>query len=149
MDLQKHRINKSLRLYGRNMDMIFTDISDPMLEAAKKQIGDNPRATVVKTDFATPDWVDGFEVEAPFDVIVSGFAIHHQSDDRKKGLYAEIYGLLCEGGVFLNLDQVSSATPSGSELFDSFFVDHLRRFQSNVSHGKTTREIEKAYYQDK
>ena len=129
--------------------VIFADISAPMLEASKKKIGDNQRATVVKADFATPDWVDGFEVETPFDVIVSGFAIHHQPDDRKKELYAEIYGLLCEGGVFLNLEQVSSATPSGSELFDSFFVDHLRRFHSNVSPGKTTREIEEAYYQDK
>ena len=94
--------------------VIFADISDPMLEASKKQIGDNPRATVVKVDFATRDWVDGLEIETPFDVIVSGFAIHHQPHERKKELYAEIYGLLCEGGMFLNLDQVDSATPSGS-----------------------------------
>jgi tRNA (cmo5U34)-methyltransferase len=129
--------------------VIFTDISDPMLEAARKKIGDNPRATVVKTDFATPAWIDGLEAGTPFDVIVSGFAIHHQPDDRKKELYAEIYGLLGEGGVFLNLDQVKSATPSGSELFDSFFIDHIRRFNSKVSPDKSTREIEEAYYQDK
>lgn len=129
--------------------VFFADISEPMLEASKKQIGENPRATVVKADFATPDWADELEIKTPFDVIVSGFAIHHQPDDRKRELYAEIHGLLCEGGVFLNLEHVSSATPSGIVLFDSFFVDHLRRFHHNISPGETTREIEEAYYQGK
>ena len=91
-----------------------------------------------------------FEIEIPFDVIVSGFAIHHQPDDRKEELYSEIYRLLCEGGVFLNLEHVSSATLSGSELFDSFFIDHIRRFHSNISpDDKTIREIEESYYRDK
>jgi tRNA (cmo5U34)-methyltransferase len=129
--------------------VIFADVSDPMLEATRKKIGDNPRATVIKADFATPEWVDWFEAETPFDVIVSGFAIHHQPDDRKKELYAEIHGLLCDGGVFLNLEHVSSATSAGSELFDSFFVDHIRRFNNNVNPGKSTREIEEAFYRDK
>jgi ubiquinone/menaquinone biosynthesis C-methylase UbiE len=89
---------------------IFTDFSEPMLEALRRQIVGNQKATVIKADFATPTWAKSFEAEKPFDVIVSGFAIHHQTDNRKKELYAEIYGLLREGGVFLNLEHVSSAT---------------------------------------
>jgi len=127
--------------------MIFADFSEPMLEALRRQIDTNQRATVIKTDFATPAWAKRFGIEKPFDVIVSGFAIHHQPDDRKRELYAEIYGLLSEGGVFLNLDHVSSATPSGSALFDSFFVDHLLRFHRDTTPNKTRREIEEAYYQ--
>ena len=127
--------------------MIFADFSEPMLEALRKQIGSNQRATVIKADFAIPAWAKGVEVEKPFDVIVSGFAIHHLPDDRKRDLYAEIYGLLSGGGVFLNLEHVSSATPSGSALFDSFFVDHLFRFHRDTTPGKTRHEIEEAYYQ--
>jgi tRNA (cmo5U34)-methyltransferase len=125
----------------------FADFSEPMLEALRKQIGGNQRAAVMKVDFATPAWAKSFEVEEPFDVIVSGFAIHHQPDDRKRELYAEIYGLLSEGGIFLNLEHVSSVSPSVSALFDSFFVDHLLRFHGNVTPSKTRQEIEETYYQ--
>jgi tRNA (cmo5U34)-methyltransferase len=127
--------------------VIFADFSEPMLEALQKQIGTNQRTTVIKADFATPAWAKCIEVEKPFDVIVSGFAIHHQPDDRKKELYAEIYELLGEGGVFLNLEHVSSPTPSVSALFDSFFVDHLLCFHRDTVPDRTRREIEEAYYQ--
>jgi ubiquinone/menaquinone biosynthesis C-methylase UbiE len=125
----------------------FADFSEPMLEAAKKQIGNKRRATVVKADFTTPAWVKALAIGKHFDVILSGFAIHHQTDNRKRELYSEIYGLLLEGGIFLNLEHVSSATPSGSALFDSFFVDHLLRFHADASPHKTRREIEEDYYQ--
>jgi tRNA (cmo5U34)-methyltransferase len=127
--------------------IVFADFSEPMLEALRKKIGSNQRATIIKVDFATPGWAKGFEVEKPFDVIVSGFAIHHQPDDRKRKLYTEIYRLLSKGGVFLNLEHVSSATPSGSAIFNSFFVDHLLRFHRDTTPIKTRQEIEEAYYQ--
>jgi tRNA (cmo5U34)-methyltransferase len=125
----------------------FADFSEPMLDALRRQIGADQRATVIKADFATPAWVKRFEVEKPFDVIVSGFAIHHQPDNRKKVLYAEIYGLLNVGGLFLNLEHVSSATPPASALFDSFFVDYLLRFHGDMTPSKTRHEIEETYYQ--
>jgi ubiquinone/menaquinone biosynthesis C-methylase UbiE len=125
----------------------FVDFSEPMLEAAKRQISHNRRATIVKADFTTPAWVKVLGTKRPIDIIVSGFAIHHQTDNRKKELYSEIYGLLREDGIFLNLEHVSSATPSGSNLFDSFFVDHLLRFHTDTNPNKTRCEIEEDYYQ--
>jgi SAM-dependent methyltransferase len=113
--------------------VIFAGFSEPMLEKLRIRLGTDKRTAVINTDFATSAWIKGIEMEKPFDVIVSGFAIHHQPDERKRNLYAEIYGLLKAGGIFLNLDQVSSATHS----------------ITNNRPDITIHEIEEAYYQDK
>jgi hypothetical protein len=37
-----------------------------------------------RSDFSAPSWIKVLDEETPFDIIVSGFAIHHQPDSRKK-----------------------------------------------------------------
>ena len=128
---------------------IFADFSEPMLAKVRKKVGGNKQARVIPIDFATSTWTNAVEAEIPFDIILSGFAIHHQLDDRKKALYTEIYDLLNEGGLFLNLDQVSSVTSTISEIFDSFFLDNIRCSLSNSDQNKIMKQIEKAYYEDK
>jgi hypothetical protein len=49
--------------------------------------------------------------------VVSSFAIHHLEHIRKQQLYAEIWALLDEGGVFCNLEHVASASPYGHARF--------------------------------
>jgi tRNA (cmo5U34)-methyltransferase len=53
----------------------------------------------------------------PFDVIVSGFAIHHLPHARKRTLFHEIAASLRPGGVFANLEVVQCATPELQEEF--------------------------------
>lgn len=127
----------------------FGDFSEPMLAKVREKVGTSKKASVIQIDFATPAWIKAVEPETPFDIIVSGFAIHHQPDDRKKALYSEIYELLNEGGVFLNLDQVSSETAALSEIFDSFFLENIRRSLPNSDQNEIMNQIEKAYYEDK
>jgi SAM-dependent methyltransferase len=124
----------------------FVDFSDPMLDAVRKCLGGAPRATVVKADFSTADWRYVLPTTTAFDIVVSGFAIHHQPDSRKKALYSEMYDLLVAGGVFLNLEHVASITPAGEHLFDEFFIDHLHDFHASSSPGRTRDEIADTYY---
>lgn len=109
---------------------LFVDFSDPMLDAARENVGVIPHAVFAKADFSEPHWLVAVEPYGPFDIIVSGFSIHHQPNGRKRPLYSEIYGLLAAGGVFLNLEHVSSATQAGEQLFDEFFVDYLHEFHA-------------------
>jgi tRNA (cmo5U34)-methyltransferase len=126
--------------------VIFADFSEPMLKAAKKRLGENPRAALVKADFSSRSWVDGVRALRPVDVVVSGFAIHHQPDQRKKELYAEVFGFLRDGGLFLNLEHVAPVTSNVGHLFDNYFIDHLYRFHRKKNPTQSREEVEKAYY---
>ena len=65
----------------------LVDFSEPMLDAARAQLGDRePRPQFVLADLGTPDWRRA--LTGAFDVIVSGYAIHHLPDQRKRDLYA-------------------------------------------------------------
>ena len=113
-----------------NASGLFIDNSDPMLEAARASLKETPKVTLSKGDFSLPDWTTIAEehtAHAPFDIVISGFAIHHLTNARKQELYGEIFALLGAEGLFLNLEHVSSSTPSGRDLFDAFLIDHLRQ----------------------
>jgi len=88
-------------------ESVALDFSDPMLKLVKKRFENDNSVEVVKHDLNVPlpkkRW-------APFDLIISGLAIHHLIHERKKELYRELFDLLNSGGVFLNLEHVSSST---------------------------------------
>lgn len=126
--------------------VVFTDFSDPMLNALRSRLGQNPRAIIAAADFSTPAWRDSLASFPSFDVVVSGFAIHHQPDSRKKVLYGEIHDLLAPGGVFLNLEHVASVSPAGKDMFDELFIDSLFRFHHASQPDRTREEIATTYY---
>ena len=83
----------------------LVDFSEPMLDAARAQLRDHvPAPQFVVADLAVPQWVGAVSGQGPFDVVASGYAIHHLVDQRKRDLYREVFALLRPGGVFVNLE---------------------------------------------
>jgi tRNA (cmo5U34)-methyltransferase len=106
----------------------LVDFSVPMLERAHVQLGDHgANLQFVMADFGLPEWVEPVARRAPFDVVVSGYAIHHQPDERKQALYGEILNLLKPGGLFVNVEHVASPTEWVAAINDELFVDSLHR----------------------
>jgi SAM-dependent methyltransferase len=106
--------------------VVFVDFSEPMLEATRAQLPENTRCDVLKIDYGRPDWIQHLPIPA-FDVILSGFSIHHQTDENKMRIYQQIFDLLNPGGLFLNLEHVASRAPWMETIFDDIFIDHLRQ----------------------
>ncbi len=81
------------------------DFSPTMLESAQKLFAGDGNVAIVAHDFTCK-----LPALGHFDCVVSSFAIHHVQHERKRSLYAEVFDLLLPGGVFCNLEHVSSAT---------------------------------------
>jgi tRNA (cmo5U34)-methyltransferase len=125
-------------------EAVLVDFSEPMLAAARERLID-ASPTVLQADFGRRDWTEKVEALAPFDAVVSGYAIHHQSDERKRKVYGEIYALLAPGGVFVNVEHVAPSTARVSSLSDDLFIDSLTAHNRKMGGQKTRDQIAADY----
>lgn len=93
-------------------EAVAVDFSPAMLEAARKRFAGDSTVAIVEHNMDAP-----LPALGKFDAVISSFAIHHLVHERKRELYAEVYELLNAGGVFCNLEHVSSPTPRLHEEF--------------------------------
>jgi tRNA (cmo5U34)-methyltransferase len=135
--------------------VIFADFSEPMLAAARQRLAGYKHVSFVNVDYGQPEWrtqvkeiINGqlSMSNCQFDVIISGFSIHHQPDWRKKEVYAELYDLLKPGGIFVNIEHVASRSRWIEQHFEAFFIDSLVRYHQQNGSGKTRAQISQDYY---
>jgi tRNA (cmo5U34)-methyltransferase len=84
---------------------VALDFSPTMLEQLRGKFGSESDVTIVAHDLGNPLPELGL-----FEAVVSSFAIHHLTHERKRALYGEVYERLNSGGVFVNLEHVASPT---------------------------------------
>ncbi len=94
-------------------EAVALDFSDAMLERLRARFGGDNRVQVLSHNLDQPLP----EALGRFDAVVSSFAIHHLTHERKRAVYAEVFRLLLPGGIFCNLDHVASATRPLHERF--------------------------------
>ncbi|MEL7038425.1 MAG: class I SAM-dependent methyltransferase [Cyanobacteria bacterium J06592_8] len=127
--------------------VVFLDFSEAMMSALKEQVPDSiNQSEFILEDFGQKQWVNTVQDWGQFDVIISGFAIHHQPDSRKQELYQEIYNLLTPGGIFMNLEHVQSASHFGQSLFNEMFIDSLYNYHQQQGKSQSREEIAQQYY---
>jgi tRNA (cmo5U34)-methyltransferase len=107
---------------GRLLDLVLRarpkatgvalDFSPLMLERLQSRFAASPAVEIVTHDLNEP-----LPALGTFDAVVSSFAIHHVDHARKRQLYAEIWTVLNDGGVFCNLEHVDSASAYGHARF--------------------------------
>jgi tRNA (cmo5U34)-methyltransferase len=97
-------------------DATLLDGSTVMLEHAQERLkpfGD--RVHVVQGDLSQATWREG--LQPPYDVVVSSIAIHNLFDaGAVRALYAQVYEVVADGGIFLNLDYLRPVTPLTGQL---------------------------------
>lgn len=100
------RLLALIKLARPNVNAVALDFSPTMIEHLRSRFADDLSVEVMVHDLDNPLPVS----LGTFDGIVSSFAIHHVTHERKRSLYEEAYELLNPGGMFCNLEHVSSPT---------------------------------------
>ena len=108
------RLLALLRIDRPNATGVSADLSPTMLDAARDRFAGDPLVEVIEYDLDQP-----LPAFTGVDAIVSCFAIHHCTHERKRALCAEIFDALEPGGVFYNLEHVASVSP---EMHDAFLA---------------------------
>jgi ubiquinone/menaquinone biosynthesis C-methylase UbiE len=129
-----------------NAKAVLLDISEPMIESAKEKLSIYNNTDFIVCDYGRKDWLNKVSSSTPFDLIVSGFSIHHQPDVRKHELYEEFFNMLNVNGLFINIEQVLSPTKWIESIFDELFIDSLYKMHFKQGNSISRDEVAEFWF---
>ena len=105
---------------------LLIDSSKPMIERARTSMASfGEKVQIREADLNSALWA--LSIHGSVDLVISAFAIHHLSHSRKKELYGEIHQVLHPGGLFVNIEHVSSPSLELEALFDEGFISEITK----------------------
>ena len=106
------------------LEATLVDGSTEMLTAARRRLSDRKNTRFVQQPF------DAFGEAGPFDLVVSGFAIHHVEPGQRVALFRSIHRCLAPAGSFVNIEVALPESPSHLEwhyqLWRDWIAEHSR-----------------------
>jgi tRNA (cmo5U34)-methyltransferase len=102
-----------------NARMTLQDISENMLEIARKRFGVRKNITYLVSDYS-----QGIP-PGPYDLVCSALSIHHLAWEDKRHLFREIFSALKPGGLFVNADQADGDTPYFRKRYLEYWNEFL------------------------
>jgi len=109
------RLLTLVKLARPGAEAVALDFSRLMLDRLRARFAEDATVAVVDHNLDVP--LPGSL--GTFDAVVSSFAIHHLTHERKCQLFGEVFVALRPGGVFANLEHVDSPTAT---LHDEFLA---------------------------
>jgi tRNA (cmo5U34)-methyltransferase len=96
---------------------IMADFSAQMMAAGEAQLEPFAgRYRTVEFDMAAGVWPAA--IPAGLEAIVTSMCVHHLTDERKQGLFAEIFEHLAPGGWYFNYDPVAAPEPAIQRVWE-------------------------------
>jgi tRNA (cmo5U34)-methyltransferase len=98
--------------------LTLMDISENMLDMARKRFAARPETKYVVCDYSRSD------LGGPYDIICSALSIHHLETEDKRQLFRRIFAAIRPGGMFVNADQADGET----SYFRQRYLDYWNEF---------------------
>ncbi len=113
-------LTQKLREYYPDAQYSLVDISDKMLEIAKKRF-----KNISDIEFIAKDYSVNFP-KVKSDLIASALSIHHLDESKKKSLYNNIFRSLNKNGYFLNIDQYNSENNKVNDHYEELWISSIK-----------------------
>ncbi len=114
----------------------LVDLSPGMLEVARRRFAGEPSRFDVRVMDYTREPLPG-----RYEAVVSALSIHHLDASEKRDLFRKVYGVLRDGGVFVNADQVLGPTPEIEARYREAWLRQVR--ERGVSEGDLAAALER------
>jgi tRNA (cmo5U34)-methyltransferase len=122
-------------------EAVLVDFSEPMLAGVSQRLSGRGRWQIVRADLSEPAWQQEL-ADGPFGAAVSALAIHHLPAARKRALYGEVFALLEDGAMFVNLDYITVHGPLQG-LWDEQLVENSLRLERARGGSASAEELER------